>query len=110
GHTGTGGAHTAVANISVVVDLPPVVSNVAANATYTENAAAVTLSPSLSITDPDGGNSGNGTLNFATVTISSGFVQGDQLVVLDPSAVGGASTSGSYTGTSVQWNYNAATH
>lgn len=110
GGTGTGSA-TATINITAVND-SPAINNVAATADYTENAAAVTLAPGISITDPDpfphGAPGGNGLLLGATIKIASGFVAGDQLLVFD-TTLGTAGTSGIYTGLNIAYDYNAAT-
>ena len=65
-------------------------SNVAATASYSENAAPVTLSPAATVSDVD-----NQTLQSATVSISSGLLTGDVLA---------ATTAG----TSITASYNAA--
>lgn len=52
----------------------PVISNVTANASYTEDDDGVLLSPNLTITDPDSAN-----LSGAMVKISGGYVDGDVL-------------------------------
>src|SRR5262249_31430221 len=71
-------------------DAAPVLSNVAASASYTENAAPVTLSSAATVSDVD-----NQTLASATVAISSGFFTGDVLAA-------------NVAGTSITANYNAA--
>ena len=78
GHTGTGGAQTTTATVGITVstDQPPVLSNVAPSAAYTEAGPAVTLSSALAVSDID-----NTTLASATVTISSGLLAGDVLSV-----------------------------
>ena len=93
GHTGSGGAQatTATVGITVSTDQPPVLSNVAPSAAYTEAGPAVTLSSALAVTDAD-----NATLASATVTISSGLLAGDVL------SVAGA-TSGTSNG--ISWSY-----
>ena len=105
------GSATATINIAAVNDRP-VINNVAATADYTENAAAVTLASGISVTDPDpfphGAPGGNGLLLGATVTIASGLVAGDQLLVFD-TTLGTAGTSGIYTGLNIAYDYNAAT-
>src|SRR5262249_44041777 len=80
---------TTTLNITAV-DNAPVLSNVAASASYTENAAPVTLSSGSTVSDVD-----NQTLASATVAISSGFFTGDVLAA-------------NVAGTSVTANYNAA--
>src|SRR6476646_729705 len=74
----------------VAADDAPVLSNVAASASYSENAAPVTLSPAAAVSDVD-----NQTLQSATVSISSGLLTGDVLA---------ATTAG----TSITASYNAA--
>src|SRR4029077_6873782 len=93
GHTGTGGAQTTTAAVGITVstDQPPVLSNVAPSAAYTEAGPAVTLSSALAVSDID-----NTTLASATVTISSGLLAGDVL------SVAGA-TSGTING--ITWGY-----
>ena len=93
GHTGTGGAQTTTATVGITVstDQPPVLSNVAPSAAYTEAGPAVTLSSALAVSDID-----NTTLASATVTISSGLLAGDVL------SVAGA-TSGTING--ITWGY-----
>jgi hypothetical protein len=116
GNTGTGGSHTgsdtATINITPVNDAPGL-TNVAATADYTENAAAVTLAPSILITDPDpfphGAPGGNGMLLSATIKIASGFVAGDELRVFD-TTLGTSSTSGDYVGINVHYDYDNTTH
>src|SRR5262249_35839574 len=68
-------------------DAAPVLSNVAASASYTENAAPVTLSSAATVSDVD-----NQTLASATVAISSGFFTGDVLAA----NVAGTSITASY--------------
>jgi VCBS repeat-containing protein len=115
GNTG-GGALTDFVTQTVhvtPVNDPPGLTNVAATADYTENAAAVTLASSILVTDPDpfpfGAAGGNGLLLSATIKIASGFVAGDQLLVFDTS-LGIASTSGDYVGINVHYDYDATTH
>ncbi len=67
---------------------------VAVNATYQENAAAVSLSPALNLTDAD-----DTELNFAAVQITAGSFPGDG----DTLTVNGA-TSGTVTGITFTWN------
>ena len=74
----------------VAADDAPVLSNVAASASYSENAAPVTLSPAAAVSDVD-----NQTLQSATVSISSGLLTGDVLA---------ATTAG----TGITASYNAA--
>jgi lipopolysaccharide export system protein LptA len=67
----TSTAVTTTVSISNVNDAPTL-SNVAANASFTEEGAAVTLSGAVSITDPD-----NLALAGATVSITGGTFAGD---------------------------------
>lgn len=60
-----------------------------ASATYPENATAITLDPTLSVTDPDSG----GNLTGATVSITSGFLSGDTLSFTSQNGI-----TGSYNG------------
>ena len=74
-------------------DDAPVLSNVATTASYSENAAAVTLSPStVTITDVD-----NQTLATATVSITD-FVAGDLLAFTNSNATTFGNISASYAG------------
>ena len=82
---------TQTTTLSIVAsDNAPVLSNVAASASYSENAAPLTLSPAAAVSDVD-----NQTLQSATVSISSGLLTGDVLA---------ATTAG----TSITASYNAA--
>src|SRR5439155_246858 len=74
----------------VAADDAPVLSNVAASASYSENAAPLTLSPAATVSDVD-----NQTLQSATVSISSSLFTGDVLVA-------------NVAGTSITASYNAA--
>src|SRR5262249_13030311 len=71
---------TTTLNITAVGDAP-VLSNVAASASYTENAAPVTLSPIATVSDVD-----NQTLASATVSITSGLLAGDVLAFTNTSS------------------------
>ena len=73
-----------------LLQAPPVLANVAATASYTENAAATVLSNALTVSDPD-----NANLMSATVRISGGFLFGDVLAA-------------DVTGTSITASYDAA--
>ena len=55
------------------LDAPPTLTHVAASAAFTENAAAVTLSPSVTVSDPDAGSF----IKAATVQITGGTFAGD---------------------------------
>ena len=82
---------TQTTTLSIVAsDNAPVLSNVAASASYSENAAPLTLSPAAAVSDVD-----NQTLQSATVSISSGLFTGDVLA---------ATTAG----TGITASYNAA--
>ena len=74
---------------SPTVDAAPVLSNVAASASYTEQGAATTLSSGTVVSDAD-----NATLASATVSISSGFLAGDTLTA----ATAGTTITASYDG------------
>jgi VCBS repeat-containing protein len=87
----SGATSTATLTIAVTgANDSPVLANVAANASYTEDAAATVLSLGLTVTDVD-----NPDLASARVSISNGFT-GDMLA---------ANTAG----TSITASYNAAT-
>jgi Calx-beta domain-containing protein/cadherin-like protein/Big-like domain-containing protein/uncharacterized protein DUF4214 len=101
-------AVTSTVNIIAVND-PPVLSNVAATANYTENAAPVTLSSGVTISDVDGGSGSNSPLLAAAVKINTGFVTGDRLLVFDTST-STSNTSGIYTGLNIQYSYDSSTH
>src|SRR5262249_19703514 len=88
----TSAAQTTTISITNVNDAPTL-ANVASSAQYTEEGAAATLSPAVSVIDPD-----NVKLVGATVSISSGTFVGDGDVLA-------TSTSG----TSITASYNAAT-
>jgi hypothetical protein len=82
--------------LNTVVSQPPVLSNVAPTAAFTENdPAPVLLSSGLDVTDSDSPN-----LSKATVTISAGLLAGDEL-----------SIAGSMTGVSgtISWNFSGGT-
>jgi hypothetical protein len=83
---------TTTVSITAVND-PPTLSNVATNASYTEQATATTLSPSLAVSDPD-----NLSLAGASVHIAGGAFAGDGDVL-----------AADTTGTSITASYNAAT-
>ena len=83
-------ANTITVDVTPVNDAP-VISDVAASASYTENASGVLLSSGLVVSDVDNNNLASG-----TVKISSGFLAGDVLA---------ADT----TGTGITQSYNAAT-
>lgn len=65
----------------VVVNVPPTLTGVITAATYTENDPALPLQPSLVITDPD-----NLVLEGATVSITSNFQSGQDLLLFAPTA------------------------
>ena len=91
---GVNDSQPAISLVTVVAvnDAPALA--VAANATYQENAAAVSLSPALNVTDAD-----DTELNFAAVHITAGSFPGDG----DTLTVNGA-TSGTVTGITFTWN------
>jgi hypothetical protein len=70
---------------------PPVLSNVAASASYTAGGTATTLSSGATVSDPESAN-----LVSGTVSITSGLLTGDTL-------------SAATTGTSITASYNAST-
>src|ERR1700688_818457 len=70
---------------------PPVLSNVAASASYTAGGTATTLSSGATVSDPE-----SASLISATVSITNGFLAGDTL----------AATT---TGTSITTSYSAST-
>ena len=74
------------------VDTAPVLSNVAASASYTEQGAATTLSSGTVVSDAD-----NAKLASATVSISGGFLAGDTLTA----ATAGTTITASYDGATV---------
>ena len=82
--------HDPDATLSIVAADDAPVLTVAATASYSENAAPVTLSPAATVSDVD-----NQTLQSATVSISSGLLTGDVLA---------ATTAG----TGITASYNAA--
>jgi VCBS repeat-containing protein len=87
----SGATSTATLTIAVTgANDSPVLADVAANASYTEDAAATVLSSGLTVTDVD-----NSNLASAKVSISNGFITGDMLA---------ANTAG----TSITASYNAA--
>ena len=89
------GTATDTDTIAIIVNpLNDAPALVVANATYQENAAAVLLSPSASLTDAD-----NSALNFAAVQITAGSFPGDG----DTLTVNGA-TSGTVTGITFLWD------
>jgi hypothetical protein len=70
---------------------PPVLSNIAASASYIVGGAATTLSSGATVSDPESAN-----LVSGTVSISGGFLTGDMLAAIT-------------TGTSITASYNTAT-
>jgi VCBS repeat-containing protein len=89
-------AAASLITVAAVNDAPAL--TVEPNATYQENAAALTLSPAFSVTDPD-----DTELTLAAVEIADGSFAGDGDVL----GVGG-STSGTLNG--ITFNWNAAQH
>ncbi|HEY2134635.1 MAG TPA: DUF4347 domain-containing protein [Xanthobacteraceae bacterium] len=69
------------------LDQPPTLSHVAGSAAFTENGAAITLSSTLTVSDPDSAN-----LTSATVSITGGAFTGDG-DVLAATVVGNISAS-----------------
>ena len=97
GFTG-GGDLTAQDTAQILLDEPPVISNVGQTVNYTEqqtSPAAVVIDNDLTLADPDAPGAGN-QINSATVQITGGFVAGD---VLDTDT----------TGTSISKNWNVGT-
>ena len=85
-------AVTTTVSITNVND-PPTLSNVATNAAFTEEGAAVTLSSAVTVSDPD-----NLTLAHATISIAGGTFAGDGDVL-----------STNTTGTNISASYNSST-
>ena len=84
---------SAPATTTLSVLAPPVLSSVAATDSFTEGGAAITLSPSLTISDTN-----STTLASATVSITDGTFSGDDDVL-----------SATTTGTSISASYDSAT-
>lgn len=63
-------------NVAMVMDQPPVLAGIATGMNYLEGASAQVLQGSLTITD-----NSHTSFSGATISISSGFVSGDQLAV-----------------------------
>jgi autotransporter-associated beta strand protein/VCBS repeat-containing protein len=82
----------------------PVLDNVATDAAYTEQAAAITLSSGLVVSDIDGG-----TLVSATISIG-GFQSGDVLHFIDQNGITGSYGAGvlTLTGSATLTQYQAA--
>ena len=94
---GNGSAAAAsLITVAAVNDAPAL--SVAENASYTENAAPITLSPSITLADAD-----NATLAFAAVRIADGSFTSDGDIL----TIGGA-TSGTVNGITFGWS--AAAH
>ena len=94
GGTAFGGSNTFTGTTTVsltAVNNPPTLANVAASASFTEEGGAVSLSPSLTVSDPD-----NLDLAGATVSITSGAFTGDVLLA----NTSGTSIAASYNSTS----------
>jgi VCBS repeat-containing protein len=91
-----GSSNTAVTSSLTTSHVAPTVTANAAAATYNSGGAAVVVDAGLTVNDVDS----SGNLTGATVTISSGYISGDQL------AVGGSAL----IGTSITAVYNATTH
>jgi lipopolysaccharide export system protein LptA len=75
------------------INNPPTLAGTATSVAFTENGAAVTLSPSVAVSDPD-----NQTLAGATVAIAGGTFSGDGDVL-----------AADTTGTAITASYNSAT-
>src|SRR5262249_6392709 len=93
-------AATETVSITAIND-PPALSNVAASAAYTENAAQLTLSSALSVSDVDSLN-----LASATVRVTGGAFAGDGDVLAVNGNSGGTIAIGSNT---VTISYNSTT-
>ena len=101
GHNGSGGAQqaTAIVDITVANDQAPVVT--AGNTIgYIEQALAIAADNALGVSDAD-----NAALAGATVTISSGFQNGDTLTI-------NGTTSGDIVNgvNTIHYNYDSSTH
>ena len=101
GHNGSGGAQqaTAIVDITVANDQAPVVT--AGNTIgYIEQASAIAADNALGVSDAD-----NAALAGATVTISSGFQNGDTLTI-------NGTTSGDIVNgvNTIHYNYDSSTH
>jgi hypothetical protein len=88
---------SAVSTIDVTaVNDAPVLATVAASAAFTENAGTVTLSSSVSVSDPD-----NLKLASATVAITGGtFASDGDVLAVDAGVLAGTSITASYNATS----------
>jgi microcystin-dependent protein len=95
---------TSTVNVTPVNDAP-VLSSTGNLPGYTEQAAAVALSSSIAVTDPD-----STTLAGATVTISGGLQPGDVLHFADQNGISGGYSAGvlTLTGTATLSQYQAA--
>jgi hypothetical protein len=84
GNTGAGGARsdTDIITITVANNVPAAVSMSAGALTYTENDPPIVVDPNLTVADPD-----NAVLNHAHMTITGGYVNGEDLLeyVFNPS-------------------------
>ncbi|MEL6505291.1 MAG: choice-of-anchor C family protein [Pseudomonadota bacterium] len=110
GASGSGGAQTGSTDISFTigpVDDAPTLSTVSSTETYSEGGAAVTIIDSATIADVD-----NNTATSATVSITSGFVAGDQLNFTNTPNITGAYNAATgeltLTGTDTLANYELA--
>ncbi len=75
---------------TLIVKSPPIISDVANVANYTENGSAVTIDSAITITDPDSAN-----LNQATVSITTNFSSSqDSLVYSTVNGITGSYNSG----------------
>ena len=77
GNTGAGGARsdTDIITITVANNVPAAVSMSAGALTYTENDPPIVVDPNLTVADPD-----NAVLNHAHMTITGGYVNGEDLL------------------------------
>src|SRR5262249_1041785 len=72
----TSNATSAPQTETVIIDVAPTLSGVTASASWTEETAATTLSPSVTVTDTD-----STLMSSATVSIAGGTFAGDQDVL-----------------------------
>lgn len=91
---GANDSQATVALVTVLTDNDAPTLNVAPSASYVENAAPLTLSPTVTLTDPD-----NAELTLAVVTITDGSFAGDGDIL----TVAGT-TSGTVNGITFLWN------
>ena len=98
-------AGTATINVTAVNDVP-VTTTTGGSTAYIENAAAVTIDGSLTVTDPDS------SIASAQVRVSANFQAGDSLNFVDQNGITGVYTPGTgvlaLSGTTTVANYQAA--